>query len=366
MSARVRFGKTIVLAVSLQAALLLGCAELDALLGKPKTNQPLAGSSPAPTGSPTPGAFGQLGRDLTTAGRSVKAPIENARKAATEAIDNISDKDERAIGQATAFHIIQEQGGLVLDEELTLYVNEVANLVAQQGSRKVLNAKGQPRIKARRVFVGVLNNPGYNAFALPGGYILVTRGLLENMSSEAELAWVLAHEVAHVDHEHGLKALKTHVKLKAGLQELGVAGKSDSKASFDDSGFFGKMVVLLADVSQKVGLGKQDELDADMLGLEYTVKAGYDAAGAERVLGLLATAPSGKSLFKSHDTPETRVGLLREKIDKYKSKQTGIGRYDRRCVQRLEAFAITASASAAQPESGGSTPSPNGGSAPSP
>ena len=362
-----RLGKTILLAISVQAALLLGCAELDTLLGKPKTNQPVASASPAATSSPS--GLDKFTRSLDNVGKDITAPIDAMRKSVNDAIDNISDADERAIGQATALEIIQNQGGLVLDKELVTYVNEVANLVAQQGKRQVVSSKGQPRIKARRFFVGVLNNSSYNAFALPGGYILLTRGLLENLGGEAELAWVLGHEIAHVDNEDGLKALKAQVRVKAGAQELGLTGQQGEKPSFENSKFFSKMVGTLADFSLRVGMGKQDELDADLLGLQYATKAGYDAGGAERVLGLLGTIPSERKLLKSHDTAETRVGLLKEKIEASRSKRFGLARYDVRCIQRLEAMAVVAAAPAASPTpevSGGGGGSANDGSEPAP
>ena len=266
--------------------------------------------------------------------------------ASGNAIDAIGPDDERAIGQAAALNIIQQSGGLVLDHGLVAYVNAVANYVGLHGERAVTGKDGIARLKARRFFVGILDDDSMNAYALPGGYILVTRGLLENLSCEADLAWVLGHEIAHVDNEDGLKALKAAVGTTAFAKELvhfGAAAEPKeedadaSKASFENPDFFAKVVDKLTSISFSLGLGRDDERQADALGLQYAIRAGYDAKAAKRVLDLLATFPSKRKVFKTHDEPPERLQLLTRKILDAPAGHLGITRFDRGAIQRLEA-----------------------------
>src|SRR5205085_1175167 len=104
---------------------------------------------------------------------------------------------------------------------------------------------GIARLNSRRFFVGVVNDDSMNAYALPGGYILLTRGLVENLSCESDLAWVLGHEISHVDNEDGLTALKGVVGSAAFGKELAHFGAQKSEeetASFKNPAFFAKVV----------------------------------------------------------------------------------------------------------------------------
>lgn len=272
------------------------------------------------------------------------ARLDEASKAIQSSVDSITPQDERAVGQASSFKVISESGGLLLDSALVTYVNEVGNLVAQQGHRIAENGK-PPRTKARRFFFGVLDDDSMNAYSLPGGYVYVTRGLLENLTSESELAWVLGHEITHVDHEHNLKALKQQAKGKAAAREFlditGVAGSGGASAvDMKSEKFFGFLAGKLADIQLKLGMDKEQETDADRTGLDSAVAAGYDARGAERVLQTLASNPGRtRSFFNQHATPEQRLADLRPKIEELEKAHHGkIGqaRYENRGFATLQ------------------------------
>ena len=336
--------RTVSLAAAANASLLVGCAALQGLQ-KPKTNQPQAAASstpaPSPAASATPiGAalaakLGVMGNELTSGFKNAGERMRHRALAPQRAVDAISAADERAIGQATALKIIQESGGLVLEDGLVRYVNAVANHVGMHGERTVKRADGSVRLKARRFFVGVLDDDAMNAYALPGGYVLVTRGLLENLSCEADLAWVLAHEIAHVDNEDGLKALKQAV---GGTAFLKAWSGTENDARFDDSEFFAKVVDRLAEITYRAGLDADLERIADKQGLRYTVAAGYDSRSAARVLDLLATSPPEKyRIFASHDPPAVRRQLLGALLDEAPKGRLGIRRFDQGAIQRLEA-----------------------------
>ena len=248
------------------------------------------------------------------------------------AMDRIDDDDERAVGQASSFHVIEGYGGLLLEEGLNAYLNDLANHVGMQGRRQVTLSDGRLRVTARRFFVGVLNDDSHAAFALPGGYIFVTRGLLEDLGSESELAWVLGHEIAHVDYEDGLVGVKAQV---AGGSLL-TGGTLD----FSDNKVFGKIVGAVTDHLLRNGWDKDAETRADKLGLQYAAAAGYDPHAATRVLRLLET---NKSRTKSHAEPGERADLLEAEIQRLAASRRGklgVQRYDRECIRHLESALI--------------------------
>lgn len=266
-----------------------------------------------------------------------KAKADNVTTASKKAIEGISPQDERAVGQAGSLEVIAAGGethGLILERKLVDYVNEVGNLVAQQGRRMPMSEKGKPRTLARRFFFGVINDDSWNAFSLPGGYIYVTRGLLENITSESDLAFVLGHEIVHVDREHNLAAMKAQIgggaTAAAFLKETNLLGTNEKgEVSFNSEKFFGFVVGKLADIKLKVGLDKDQEREADKIGLQYAIAAGYDAHGAERVLNLLALNPGAvRKVLRQHDTAEQRLALIADDIAKAKPGSVGMKRYE--------------------------------------
>lgn len=184
---------------------------------------------------------------------------------------------------------------LLDDPELQKYVNDVGMWVAQQSER--------PNLPWH---FGVNSSDHINAFAAPGGYIIVTRGMLMQLRNEAELAGVLGHEIAHVTRKHHLNALK-----KSGLADLlGEALAASSEKH-------GDMVRQLAGPTKELyarGLDKGDEFEADRVGVVLAARAGYDAYGLPGVLTTLATADPKDNflslLYKTHPLPEARLDKL--------------------------------------------------------
>lgn len=301
---------------------------------------PVVEATPLPEASATPGRLTQMIGKADQKIREKTEELLQIEKKVRDSVDNISEQDERALGQATALHVIEEAGGLLLDDAaLVRYVNRVANNVAQQGSRKALRRDGKPRPRSRHFVVGVLDDDDtLNAFSTPGGYVFVTSGLLRDLGSESELAWVLGHEIAHVDLEHGLKALELYVGQQAFAASL--MGR-DHAVNWDDPGFFGKMAGTMASISDRV-YGKKEEREADALGLEYAVAAGYDADGAARVLDMLAERTQTRaSPLATHDVPYARRVALEDAMTAAKAKRgyagrVGASRFSRECIARLD------------------------------
>ena len=280
--------------------------------------------------------------DRAQKGISKLSDFKDVRDAWKEAVDSIKPADERAIGQATAIALVSRSPGLIDDQPLTDYVNQVGNLVALFGVRTKPSVK-KPRVPSRRFYFGVLDEPEVTAYSLPGGHVFVTRGLLEQLTSESELAFVLGHEIAHIDLEHGLFALKSGrgapAAVLASLELLKKKGDEEDRWTekvFDDATAFNGTVESVADAALSWMSVAQpgQEREADSLGLQYAVKAGYDSKGAERVLEMLAAVDS-KLAGKSHDPAPERLERLRKGIAEANEGSTGVERWNQVAVPRL-------------------------------
>ena len=183
----------------------------------------------------------------------------------------IGPEKEREIGFGIAATVAGRYQ-LLDDPELTEYVNLVGQAVAQQSIRG-----GEVEFR-----FGVLDTEDVNAFAAPGGFILVTRGALSLMESEADLAGVLAHEVAHVDQSHVLDEIRRSSVMKTASDQSQLAGALlDAVAELGTSMLF-------------TGLSREDEMEADSLGLLYATATGYRPSGLASFLRRLVEAEGGE------------------------------------------------------------------------
>jgi beta-barrel assembly-enhancing protease len=224
--------------------------------------------------------------------------ILDAAKNVGQAGGEIDEKQEIQIGRDMGSRLLGA-APLVADARVQRYVNNVGRWLAAQTERPDLPWQ-----------FGVLDAPQVNAFAVPGGTIFVTRGLLERMRSEAELAGVLAHEIAHVLQKHHLKAIQKNAKAS-------LAGEALSMALQDQSSVVRDKLISLGTELYARGLDKSDELEADRLGVVIAARGGYDPYGLPTVLQVLQRAnpeDSGFALmFKTHPPPAERLDAL-EKI----------------------------------------------------
>ncbi|WP_310448115.1 M48 family metalloprotease [Thiobacillus sp.] len=188
---------------------------------------------------------------------------------------------------------------LVRDDKLQRYVNQVGNWVALQSGSKGLAWR-----------FGVLDTEDINAFAAPGGYVFVTKGLYRRLNNEAELAGVLGHEIAHVTQRHHLKVLKQSSLIGALGQVAGSKAKSSDQAVQNLIGNGAEMMAR--------GLDKQAEYEADRIGMVYAARAGYTPWGLPDVLQDLAGLPAKDDrtslLYKTHPHPADRLAALGESV----------------------------------------------------
>ncbi len=208
----------------------------------------------------------------------------------------MSEKSELELGRDEHAKLLKSMP-VYQDAKLQAYVEKVGKRLAAISHRPDLD-----------YHFTIIDSPDINAFALPGGYIYVNRGLLTYLTSESQLAAVVGHEIGHITARHAVRQdtarktssiLSTAVVLTTGVSSLG-----------DTANLFGGALIS--------GYGRDMELEADGLGAEYLVKAGYDPNAMVEVITVLKNqedfnrknakqAPAYHGLFASHPRNDTRL-----------------------------------------------------------
>jgi predicted Zn-dependent protease len=239
-------------------------------------------------------AFAQFGFKLPGSDGGSRGPdIFSMGGNLVKAVRDPTEEEEIKLGQDYA-SILLGASPLLDNPPVQRYVNTLGRWLASQTERPDL-----PWTFA------VLDDTGVNAFATPGGYILITKGLLARMRNEAELAGVLAHEIGHVVRKHHLAPTKKQggVNFMAELVSA-KAGNDMVKSMVIDMGR--KLIIS--------GLDKSDEYEADRLGVVIAARAGYDPYGLPAVLQMLqahsGSEESFKLMFSTHPSPADRLDAL--------------------------------------------------------
>ncbi|MFA6178713.1 MAG: M48 family metallopeptidase [Candidatus Methylopumilus sp.] len=232
-------------------------------------------------------------------------------------LQTVDEPSEIQIGNGVAANLLGA-APLVKDDKLQAYVNRLGWWLAQQTERPDLPWH-----------FGVLDSDSVNAFAAPGGYVFITKGLLLRMRNEAELAGVMAHEISHVLRKHHLNAIQKSAQLGLAADAASMAVSSSDNAYLKDKAISAGSEVLAR------GLDKDDEFEADRMGVVIAARAGYDPYGLPSVLQTLdAMNPQDDSLalmFKTHPTPQKRLelldGAMTGTMDKYVGQVDGKERF---------------------------------------
>lgn len=219
-------------------------------------------------------------------------------KKALKSLQEIPEPEEIEIGKGIAANLLGA-APLVRDDALQKYVNRVGLWLALQTER--------PDLPWR---FGVTDDMDVNAFAAPGGTILITRGLYEKFRNESELAGVLAHEIAHVVQKHQLKAIKSQLGREWQTElATAVAERKDTSRAANQLKAFTAGTELFAR-----GLDKGDEFEADRMGVVIAARGGYNPYGLVGSLQTLdAVNPQDGAvalMFKTHPSPSKRLEML--------------------------------------------------------
>lgn len=240
--------------------------------------------------------------------------------AAPSSAATISARFERTLGSGTAPALIKEYGGEYIPPiQQRLWLEEVfARLTACVGREDV------------EYTLTVLNSREANAFSLPGGYVFITRGLLNLIGGdEAQLAAVLGHEIAHVEKKHGVNAV---------LRQMGLTVLAEVGALALD--FISGELVRLAGATLvqvlQLGWGREAEFEADAVGQSLAVQAGFDPIGAIGLLDRLAQVNSSEEpvhLFSTHPDVQQRRQRLETALGSFWSEPVVVG--DSKVLERL-------------------------------
>jgi predicted Zn-dependent protease len=237
----------------------------------------------------------------------------------------MSEEKELSLGAKNHPEILKQYG--VYDNPvLQAYVNRIGQQLAKHSHRSNL-----------KYTFTVLDSPEVNAFALPGGYIYITRGIMAYINSEAELAAVLGHELGHVTARHGVQQYSKAMATSIGMTLATIF-----------------VPELQTDVSQQLmnilgnallsGYGREHELEADRLGAEYLARTSYEPRAMTDVIGILKNQEEFEKeraqkegreprvyhgVFASHPSADTRLQQVVAAADQYKKDGTKPGRINR-------------------------------------
>jgi predicted Zn-dependent protease len=206
---------------------------------------------------------------------------------------NLTVEDEDAIGQSAGIALTNTYQ-LCQDRALTKYVNFIGLTVA--------SSSDDP--SAKYVFA-VLETPEVNAWSSPGGYVFVSRGVLNKCQDEAELAGVLAHEIAHICHHDGLDEIKAAEAKSAISEGASAYQKTAAFSSLADKG---------VDIFTKQSHSQPSELKADATAVHYLSAAGYDPASYLHFLQRLGN--SGGKVMSTHPGTGQRISTVTQEMAK--------------------------------------------------
>lgn len=229
-------------------------------------------------------------------------PADELIRLLSESSTEIDEAREIEIGRQLAAVLLGSKP-LLSDLATQRYVNQLGRWITLHSTRP-----GLPWSFA------VIDDSGYNAFATPGGYIFITRGLLERVADEAELAGILAHEIAHVTERHHLRAIRKSAQSGLLLQLVGSQLRQDMGGALS-----GQLLALGRNLYGR-GLDRQDEFEADRLGVELASRAGFDPYGLVAALQQLRTAPPEDPIFaltfSTHPPADARLELLAQSMER--------------------------------------------------
>lgn len=239
----------------------------------------------------------------------------------------ISSEEVAAMGVEAMPQLVAEYGGEVQSRQLREYVDEVGHRLA---------ATVEPEFRDVEWEFTVLDSDVINAFALPGGKVFISRGLLRQFENEAQVAGVLGHEIGHVTARHIDERISHALITQYGLETVGILSESD---------------LIVAGAGTLVNLGslkfsRFQESESDHQGLKYMTAAGYDPSGMLEVLHVLLEA-SGRGgppeILSTHPHPESRLEEVEMLLDtEYRYTQGNpeyrkyVGRFQREAIPHLQ------------------------------
>lgn len=206
-----------------------------------------------------------------------------------------SPEEDLALGRKYAPYVERELGGRIPDESVQSYINRVGQRIARVCHRPDL-----------AYYFAAVDTDMANAIAMPGGYVFITEGLLKELKSEAQLAAILGHEVGHVVARDSMAAMSRQIGMTA-LVAAAHVGDVPSDVARATTFITGVLTLQYS---------REDEIDADLVGLSYMIQAGYDPNGMVETMQILQDLQMIRPIefFSTHPNPENRIAYLKERI----------------------------------------------------
>ena len=256
----------------------------------------LRGATPAAPQPASPSTPAGLASSLLGGTQAARPGAGDLVQLLSQSVEQIDEPREIQIGKQLAALLLGSKP-LYPDIAMQRYVNQLGRWISLHSSRPDL-----PWAFA------VLDDAGFNAFAAPGGYVFVTKGLIERVADESELAGILAHEITHVTSKHHLTAMNKAARSGLLTQVIGSQFKNDL------GGLVSSQLLNLGRNIYSKGLDQDDELEADRTAVALAARAGFDPYGLVAVLQQLRTAAPDDALFalslSTHPPAQLRLNQL--------------------------------------------------------
>lgn len=220
---------------------------------------------------------------------------------------------ERSLAAEAAPQFTEEFGGETPDASVQSYVDEIGGTL----TRSAL-AQAYAEVPDLEWEYTLLDSAVLNAFALPGGKVYISRGLADKLNNEAQLAGVLGHEVGHVMARHGNQRITKQLGFNLAMTALAAGvGVADSDSAIGQYGRYAVPAIAVGGNVVMLSYGRNEELEADTLGIQYMVDGGWDPTGQLQVMQILGAASQGNAppeWLSTHPASETRVDRIRKLI----------------------------------------------------
>jgi predicted Zn-dependent protease len=232
--------------------------------------------------------------------------VKNATTGKTILTFGMSHSDQAALGAQAAPQFTQEMGGKIPSPQLQSYVDGIGKKLA------ALTEGDSPSYPWE---FNLVNTSDINAFALPGGKVFFTRGLAERLTTEAQMAGVIGHEIGHVAAEHGAQRIAKQELFSGATGLAAVFVGASSNETVQKIGSLGVPALSLSGNLVLLKYGRNEELEADRLGVRYMTKAGYNPRGQLEVMQLLQKLSAGSSqptILSTHPDPAARIDQIQQ------------------------------------------------------
>ncbi len=248
------------------------------------------------------GMAGMIGACLVLGVAMLGGCVKNAATGKSIFTMGMPASQQIALGAQAAPEFTKQYGGPVKDAQACAYVTDVGRRLAAQ------TEGGNPDLPWEFTF---LDSDVVNAFALPGGKVFFTRGLASRLTSEAQMAGVIGHEVGHVTAEHGAQRIAQTTALQTGIGVAAVIVDASGNEKVRQGAALGIPALQVGGQLVVLRYGRAEELEADSLGMRYMTRLGYNPAAQGEVMQVLKSLSAGgqkqPEILSTHPEPDRRI-----------------------------------------------------------